>query len=111
MKHLRSNTVETFDNAGDKVTPQSRTLNTTVMFAILLIVAQALIALGTYPFLPAQVPTRFDAAGNVTGYMPKLVYAILLPGISMLLFFILRFAPKLRPRLRYQNQRRTTSQV
>jgi immunity protein, SdpI family len=103
--------VEPLDNAGDKVTPQSRTLNMTVMFALLLIVAQVLIAIGTYPFLPAQIPSGFDAAGHVTGYLPKLVNAILLPGISMLLFFILHFAPQLGPRLGDQNQRRTTSQV
>lgn len=103
--------MEPFDNAGDKVTPTSTTLNMTVMFAILLIVAQVLIAIGTYPFLPAQVPAHFDAAGNVNGYLPKLVNAILLPGIGMLLFFILRLALQIGPRLGYQNQRRTNSQV
>ncbi len=72
--------MEPFDNAGDKVTPRSRTLNMTVMFAILIIVVQVLISIGTYPFLPAQVPSGFDAAGHVTGYLPKLVNAILLPA-------------------------------
>ncbi len=103
--------MEPSNNAGDKATPTSSFFNGTTVLALLIIVAQVLIAAGTYPFLPANVPSHFDASGQVNGYLPKLVNAILLPGISILLFLILRFALLIGPNLGYQNQRRANAQI
>lgn len=103
--------MEPSENAGDKVAPTPSFFNGTTILALLIIVAQILISAGTYPFLPPMVPSHFDAAGNVNGYMPKLVNAILLPGISIVLFLILRFVTQIGPNLGYRNQRRANTQV
>ncbi len=103
--------MEPSDNAGDKATPTSSFFNPTTMLALLIIVAQILISAGTYPFLPPMVPSHFDASGQVNGYLPKLVNAILLPGISLMLFLILRFATQVGPNLAYRNQRRANTQI
>ena len=103
--------MEPSEHAGDKVTTPSTFFNGTTILALLIIIAQVLISAGTYPFLPPMVPSHFDAAGNVNGYMPKLVNAILLPGISILLFLLLRFITQIGPNLGYRNQRRANTQV
>jgi uncharacterized membrane protein len=103
--------MEPSDHAGDKVTPTSSFFNGTTILALLIIVAQVLVSAGTYPFLPPMVPSHFDASGQVNGYLPKLVNAILLPGISILLFLILRFATQVGPNLGFRNQRRANTQV
>ena len=103
--------MEHSDNAGYKVTPTSSFFNGTTILALLIIAAQILISAGTYPFLPPMVPSHFDAAGNVNGYLPKLVNAILLPGISIVLFLVLRFITQIGPNLGYRNQRRANTQV
>ena len=103
--------MEPSDNAGDKVTSKSSFFNGTTILALLIIVVQILVSAGTYPFLPPMVPSHFDASGQVNGYLPKLVNAILLPGISLMLFLILRFATQVGPNLGYRNQRRANTQV
>jgi uncharacterized membrane protein len=103
--------MEPSDNTGDKVTPTSSFFNGATILALLVIVVQVLVSAGTYPFLPPMVPTSFGLSGQVYGYMPKLVYAILLPGISIALFLVLRFATQIGPNLVYRNQRRANTQV
>jgi uncharacterized membrane protein len=103
--------MEPSDNTGDKVTPTSSFFNGTTILALLIIVVQVLVSAGTYPFLPPMVPSHFDASGHVNGYLPKLVNAILLPGISILLFLILRFVTQIGPNLGYRNQRRANTHV
>ena len=103
--------MEPSDNAGDKVTPTYSFFNGTTIVALLIIVAQILISAGTYPFQPPMVPSHFDAAGQVNGYLPKLVNAILLPGISIVLFLLLRFITQIGPNLGHRNQRRANMQV
>jgi len=58
-----------------------------------------------------MVPSHFDASGQVNGYLPKLVNAILLPGISIVLFLVLRFITQIGPNLGHRNQRRANMQV
>jgi uncharacterized membrane protein len=103
--------MEPSDNTGDKVTPTSSFFNGATILALLIIVVQVLVSAGTYPFLPPMVPSRFDLSGQVYGYMPKLVYAILLPGISIVLFLILRFITQIGPNLGYRNQSRANTQI
>ena len=103
--------MEPSDNVGDKIAPRSSFFNGTTILALLIIVVQILISVVTYPFLPDRVPSHFDASGNVNGYLPKLVNAILLPGISIVLFLVLRFITQIGPNLGYRNQRRANLQV
>jgi uncharacterized membrane protein len=103
--------MEPSDNAGDKATPTLSFFNGTTMLALLIIVVQVLVSAGTYPFLPPMVPSHFDASGQINGYLPKLVNAILLPGISIVIFLVMRFAVQIGPNLGYWNQRRANTQV
>jgi uncharacterized membrane protein len=103
--------MEPSDNSDSKVTPHLISVDPSTLLALLIVVAQILIAVGTYPFLPDSVPSHFNAAGQVNGYLPKWINAILFPGISLALFFILRFAMQISPRLGNANQRRANTQV
>jgi uncharacterized membrane protein len=103
--------MEPSENAGDKVTPNSTFFNATTMLCLLIIVVQVLVSAGTYPFLPPMVPSHFDATGQINGYLPKLVNAILLPAISIMIFLVMRFAVQIGPNLGYRNQRRANAQV
>ncbi|HVB73592.1 MAG TPA: SdpI family protein [Ktedonobacteraceae bacterium] len=103
--------MEPSEHSGDKVSPKSWPFNATTMLAILIIVAQVCISVGTYPFLPPMVPSHFDAAGNINGYMPKLVNALLYPGMSTALYLLLRFLMQAGPNLNYRSQRRANKAV
>ncbi len=103
--------MEPSEHSGEKATPKSSTFDAATLLAILIIVAQVLIAVGTYPFLPAIVPSHFDISGNVNGHLPRLVHAILYPGMSIALFFILRLALQVGPNLGARSQRRANKAV
>ncbi len=89
----------------EKIVPDRSLLRNTTYLAISIIVIQVLVAVVTYPFMPPIVPSHWDAAGNVNGYTPRLLNAILLPGISIVLFLLLRFLPSVSPKLSNQSQR------
>ncbi len=99
------------DNVSGKITPDGRFLDRIALLALLIIVAQILISIGTYPFLPAIVPSHWDASGNVNGTMPRWLNAILYPGMSILLFVILRGVMKISPSLGQSNARRANRAV
>lgn len=67
--------------------------------ALLIIFTQIVIALVTYPFLPDQVPSHWNAAGQINSYMPKLVNAILWPGTSIGIYILVRGLLALGPAL------------
>lgn len=103
--------MEPSDNASGKITPNVRFLDGITLLALLIIVAQIIISIGTYPFLPAIVPSHWDAAGNVNGTMPKWLNAVLYPGMSILLFAILRGIMQISPSLGQANARRANKAV
>jgi uncharacterized membrane protein len=75
------------------------------VLVLLVIVIQILISVLTYPFLPALVPSHWDAAGRINGYMPKLINALIYPIISTFLYVMLRAVAGVGPRLGRDNQR------
>ena len=77
----------------------------TLLFVAFVIAAQILIALVMYPFMPATVPTHWDAAGLVNGYGPKWVDTFLFPAINLGLFLLLRLLLNIGPRLGSTNRR------
>jgi uncharacterized membrane protein len=99
------------ENNGDKIAPQTTFFTPTTLFALLIIAAQILVSLVTYPFLPAIVPTHWNAAGQVNGYAPKWVNALLFPLISIGIFVLIRLLLVAGPRLGYQNSRRANLEI
>ena len=97
--------MDSLDNSG-KITP-SPSYRATTVIALVIIGLQIAIAAATYPFLPPVVPTHWDAAGNVNGYMPKLLNAVFIPLLSIGLFLLLRFVSSISPRLSEQDPRAT----
>lgn len=95
------------ENSGDKATPgaNSISMSPTTLLAVLLIVAQVLVSVATYPFMPDSVPSHWNAAGQVNGYLPKLVNALLFPLMSAGIYLLVRVLMNVGPRLGYQNQR------
>ncbi len=66
---------------------------------IAIIVIQVLIALVTYPFLPAMVPTHWNISGRVDSYSPKWVSMILFPAMSIGIYLLLRVLLRLGPNI------------
>jgi len=92
------------DNDG-KVVPVRSTYSPVTLFALLIIVIQILISLVTYPFLPAIVPTHWNAAGQVDAYAPKWVNAVLFPAVSLGVYVLIRLLVAVGPRLGAQGRR------
>lgn len=98
------------ENSGDKVTPDAKSISMspTTLLAVLIIVTQILVSVFTYPFMPDNVPSHWDAAGQVNGYLPKLGNALLFPLMSAGIYLLVRVLMNVGPRLGYQNQRRAS---
>lgn len=73
--------------------------------AISIICMQLIIALIAYPFLPPIVPSHWNAAGQIDGYMPKLFALALFPVMSTAIYVFIRFIIGLGPVLGRQSQR------
>ena len=99
------------DNTSGKITPNARFLDGATLLALSIIVAQILVSIGTYPFLPAIVPSHWDASGQVNGTMPKWLNAILYPGISIVLFLVLRGLVQIGPSLGGSSARRANKAI
>lgn len=99
------------ENTGEKVTPNPIFSSPSTLLALLIIAAQVVVSVATYPFLPDSVPSHWNAAGQVDGYLPRWVNALLFPVISLFLFFVLRVLINISPRLGYQDQRRANREV
>ncbi len=93
------------ENTG-KIQPSTPYRSTTIV-AFVIIGLQIAIAAGTYPFLPPIVPSHWDAAGNVNGYLPKFTNAVLIPSLSIGLFLLMRILLAAGPRLSNQDPRTT----
>ncbi|GAC1422464.1 MAG: SdpI family protein [Ktedonobacteraceae bacterium] len=89
-----------------KIHPSAPYSSTTIV-ALLIIGLQIAIAAGTYPFLPAIVPSHWDAAGNVNGYLPKFTNALIVPLLSIGIFLLMRILLATGPRLTDQDPRAT----
>lgn len=62
----------------------------TTRFTFYIIGIQSIVALITYPFLPASVPTHWNFAGQVSGYTPKTLEAPLIPISSLITYVLMR---------------------
>ncbi len=77
---------------------------TITIIAMLIIGAQILLSLLSYPFLPAVVPTHWNINGQANSYAPKWLNAVLFPLISLAIFGLLRFLLALGPNLNLNSE-------
>jgi uncharacterized membrane protein len=102
--------MDSTESDADKITPRQSAYPGAPLVVWLIIAVQILVSLVTYPFLPEQVPSHWNIAGEVDGYLPKLVNAILVPtmsiGIYLLIWLLMRYSPRLG-----QQNRRATAEV
>lgn len=68
------------------------------MLSRLVVLACIIAAFILYPRLPEQVPSHWNAAGEIDGYMGRLGGAFLMPMIMLGLFIMLRIIPKIDPK-------------
>src|SRR5579883_1480186 len=82
---LRSDFMQPIDEGG--ISDSSRMA---LWFTIIVIGVQIVVALVAYPFLPAKIPSHWNAAGEINGYMPKWLGAFFPAGISIVMTVFLR---------------------
>ncbi len=97
--------MNTTEDTGDKLTPPRNPLasiSPATLLAVLIIAIQIIVSIATYPFMPDSVPSHWDAAGQVNGYLPKLVNALLYPLLSIGIYALVRILMRVGPRLGHQ---------
>src|SRR3974390_3228382 len=102
------------EDTGDKVSPPRNpitSMSPAELLAVLIIMVQILVSIVSYTFLPDSVPSHWDVSGQVNGYTPKLVHALLYPLISIGIYLLVRVLMTVGPRLGYQNQRKASTGV
>jgi uncharacterized membrane protein len=87
----------------DQPSTASDRMSNRVIFAI--IVVQIIIALVSYPFLPALVPMHWNINGQVDSYAPRWVSMLLSPGMSIGLYLLIRVLFWLGPNISNGGQR------
>ncbi|MEM3386651.1 MAG: SdpI family protein [Nitrososphaerales archaeon] len=68
-----------------------------VAMSIGLLVASFLISIFTYPYMPELMPSHWNAAGEVDGYLPKFWGAFLIPLIMVGLYLLFVAIPRIDP--------------
>lgn len=91
--------MNTTDNTNDKIQPESSPRPIMTYIAILIMAAQLLISVVTYPLLPAIVPSHWNMAGQVDAYSSKLFISIFFPLLSVGLYTFTRGLFIIGPRL------------
>ncbi len=65
--------------------------------SLLVLAATVAVTAAAFPQLPAQVPIHFDLHGSPNGWAPRAIAVVLLPGVMVLLWSLLRLGPGLLP--------------
>jgi uncharacterized membrane protein len=90
-------------NNNEKITPVRRIYGFTTSLIVAIIALQALVSIVAYPFLPDRVPSHWNLAGQINGYMPKLGMALLFPLLSFGIFVLVNGLMVISPRLNDQS--------
>ena len=64
----------------------------------LFIIAAVAVAAWLYPSIPEQVPSHWNAYGEVDAYMPKPWGVVVLPLAAILVFIVMRLIPVISPK-------------
>lgn len=78
--------------------PKTLNIKKTVLFSIVFIILMFTISIYFYPQLPNPMASHWNSAGEVNGYMTKLLAVFLLPIISIGVFLLLYFIPYIDPK-------------
>ncbi len=81
----------------------------TQLFIVSIIGVQFLIALLSYPFLPARVPTHWNIDGQVNGYGSKWEDTFLFPIMTLGVYILIRVLLSISPRLGKEDGRQHTN--
>jgi uncharacterized membrane protein len=73
------------------------TIRRTIIIIALLTLAALALSLWAYPQLPELVPSHWNAAGEVDGWMPRLPNVLLIPGLMIGMGLLLLFIPHIDP--------------
>ncbi|GAC1370663.1 MAG: SdpI family protein [Ktedonobacteraceae bacterium] len=101
--------MDTSDNEREKITPHPEFWTLATVSMVMIVALQIAITVAAYPFLPDQVPSHWNSAGQINAYAPKLIGIGLFPFINITLFAILRGLVKLGPRLTEGGERNNVS--
>lgn len=72
-------------------------MNKLNLIAITVIVLSFLVGIISYQYLPEKIASHWNSLGEVDGYMSKFWGIFLIPFISVALFLLLYFIPKIDP--------------
>ncbi|MCX6726459.1 MAG: DUF1648 domain-containing protein [Candidatus Shapirobacteria bacterium] len=67
------------------------------LFPLAIIFITVLIGITLYPYLPDILATHWGISGEVNGYSSKAFALFFMPGMSLALYFIFLFLPKIDP--------------
>ena len=95
----------------DKISPAPLLRDPMNILALAIIALQILIAIIAFPFLPAVVPTHWNAAGQVNGHASKWVNTLLFPLLSVGIYLLIRFVAAASPRLGSRSSSAANTQV
>ena len=66
--------------------------------SLAIVIASFIVAVIVYPNLPAKVPSHWNLAGEVDGYINQFWGAFLMPFISLGLYILFLIIPKIDPK-------------
>jgi len=68
-----------------------------VVISLIIIALSVAVTLYYYPHLPDNIPSHWNAAGDINGYMPKIWAVSLMPVIALLMMGLFVLLPKIDP--------------
>lgn len=80
-------------------------------FRLLLVIGMIAVAALFYADLPEQIPTHWNINGQPDDWGPKIWAAWMMPGISLILLFLLPFLAKIDPKAENYNSFSSTYEV
>ena len=69
-----------------------------LLIALMLVILSFIMGIAFYPALPNEVPSHWNAAGEVNGYLPKFWGAFLFPIVTVGLFLLFAAIPHIDPK-------------
>lgn len=70
----------------------------TEWFSLLCLLVVIVASYLAYPHLPVMVPSHWNIAGQIDGYMPRLTHTFAFPGMMLAMYLLFIFFPSFEPR-------------